>query len=581
LGLLLAFKVLNYVPPANGNPPDGQITDIIVVDNNEAQISANLGAPVSFSSLAPAMSQAAMGDFTLFTQFVQSFDVDFIASTATGGVNYSAPDGDDLLVGSAYDDVLAGRWGQNIFIGLAGADQFIGSTSKNALDIAYYASEGGPGGIVADMSAGTIIDTFGDTDSVQSIEIVVGTAHNDVYTGDDQWGEFNPGAGSDIANMGGGLDYLRYSENMSSYSLDLALGLITHLSSGDVDQFSGVEFLVFGDTVIATEETVNFGRWGGDDLLLLNSGTGTFSYRELDYGATVATLASVGAVSKVAIGNFSADFTDDVLYRTASGWYGRLDSEGANTNIGFRNGQTLLAVGDFNGNGHDDLLFRTDASGWYSMLEGATTGMNLGYRTGQTLVGVGDFNGDGKDDMLFRSGSGWLSYVQGGSFANVNVGFRSGQELLAIGDFDGNGKDDLLFRSTSSGWMSYAEGATGANVNLGYRTGQSLLGVGDFNDDGAADMLFARSSGWMSYLDGDTGANVNVGFAPSSTTLRSIGDYDGDGASDLLFANGSTGAMTIMSGAVSSDLIALGNLDGQTLASADFGTNMGDDMLIA
>ena len=129
--------------------------------------------------------------------------------------------------------------------------------------------------------------------------------------------------------------------------------------------------------------------------------------------------------------------------------------------------------------------------------------------------------------------------------------------------------------------MSYAEGATGANVNLGYRTGQTLLGVGDFNDDGAADMLFARTSGWMSYLDGDTGANVNVGFAPSSTTLRSIGDYDGDGASDLLFANGSTGAMTIMSGAVGGDLIAFGNLNGQTLASADFGTNMGNDMLIA
>ena len=581
-GLALAVRVLNYAPSGPGGMPDGNVATIYVVQNNQAVVSASLSEPILFSSMLPALQQASAGDFTLFNQFIQSFDVDFYANSATGGVTYSAPDGNDVLVGSMYDDELTGRWGQNIFIGLGGNDHFIGSDAGEALDVAYYASETGPNGIVANLATGTIVDTYGDTDTVVGIDVVVGTIHDDVLTGNDKWSEFNPGAGNDTVDMGKGLDYLRYSESMSNFSVQYAAGQITNLMTGDVDSFSGVEFLVLGNTVIALEENVNLGQWAGDDLLLLNTSNGALRSQEMDGGvAAVDTLGSVGVLSKVAIGNFSADFTDDVLYRTASGWYGRLDSEGVNTNIGFRNGQTLLAVGDFNGNGKDDLLFRTDASGWYSLLEGATTGMNLGYRTGQTLVGVGDFNGDGMDDMLFRSGSGWLSFVQGGSFANVNVGFRSGQDLLAIGDFDGDGKDDLLFRSTSSGWMSYAEGATGANVNLGYRTGQSLLGVGDFNDDGAADMLFARSSGWMSYLDGDTGANVNVGFAPSNTTLRSIGDYDGDGASDLLFVNGSTKDMAIMSGAVGGALIAFGTLNGHVLASADFGTNMGDDMLIA
>ncbi|WP_137150054.1 VCBS repeat-containing protein [Devosia sp. FKR38] len=580
-GLALAIRVLNYAPSGPGGMPDGNVATIYVVQNNQAVVSASLSEPILFSSMLPALQQVSAGDFTLFNQFIQSFDVDFYANSATGGVSYSAPDGNDLLVGSMYDDELTGRWGQNVYIGLAGADHFIGSTSNNALDVAYYASEGGPGGILANLAVGIIIDTFGDADTVDNIDIVVGTAQGDLFIGGDSWSEFQPGAGNDTANMGKGIDFVRYSESRASFSIDLALGRITHLATGDADHINEAEFLVFGDAVIATEEFVSFGRWAGDDLLLLNTGTGTFRYQELDGGAAVTTLGSVGAVSQVAIGNFSADFTDDVLYRTSGGWYGRIDSAGVNTNIGFRSGQTLLAVGDFNGNGRDDLLFRTDASGWYSILEGATTGVNLGYRSGQTLVGVGDFNGDGQDDMLFRSGSGWLSYVRGGNFANVNVGFRSGQDLLAIGDFDGDGKDDLLFRSTSSGWMSYAQGATGANVNLGYRTGQTLLGVGDFTDDGRSDMLFARASGWMSYLDGDSGANVNVGFAPSGTTLRSIGDYDGDGDSDLLFANGSTGAMTVFSGAVAATAIAFGNLNGQALVSADFGTNMGNDMLIA
>lgn len=580
-GQLLVLRVLGYAPPAGESLPDGQVTDIYMVANNQTLLSANLGGPVAFSALLAPLTQAAGGDFTLFNQFVLSFDVDFIAATATGGVTYAAPDGNDLLVGSAFGDVLTGRLGQNVYIGLAGADHFIGSTSNNALDVAYYANEGGPGGILANLAVGIIIDTFGDADTVDNIDIVVGTAQGDLFIGSDGWSEFQPGAGNDTANMGKGIDFVRYSESRASFSIDLTLGYITHLATGDADHVNEAEFLVFGDAVIATEEFASFGRWAGDDLLLLNTGSGTFRFQELDSGAAVTTLASVGAVSQVAIGNFSADFTDDVLYRTSGGWYGRIDSNGVNTNIGFRSGQTLLAVGDFNGNGRDDLLFRTDASGWYSILEGATTGVILGYRSGQTLVGVGDFNGDGQDDMLFRSGSGWLSYVRGGNFANVNVGFRSGQDLLAIGDFDGDGKDDLLFRSTSSGWMSYAQGATGANVNLGYRTGQTLLGVGDFNDDGRSDMLFARASGWMSYLDGDSGANVNVGFAPSGTTLRSIGDYDGDGDSDLLFANGASGAMTMMSGAVAATALAFGNLNGQALVSADFGTNMGNDMLIA
>lgn len=580
-GIYLLLRVANFVPAVGSGMPNGDVYAVQVVQNSQGLITANLGATVPYSVLRPTLEQAASGDFTLFNAFIQSFDVDFNASAATGGVTYLAPDGNDVLVGSFYDDVLTGRWGQNVYIGLAGADHFIGSSSNNALDVAYYASEAGPVGIDANLATGTIIDTFGTIDTVEQIDIVVGTVYADHFIGHDGWSEFQPGAGNDTADMGKGIDFVRYSESRASFGIDLALGRITHLATGDVDQIRGAEFLVFGDAVIATEEFVSFGRWAGDDLLLLTTGTGTFRVQELDGGAAVTTLASVGAVSQVAIGNFAADFTDDVLYRTASGWYGRIDSAGVNTNIGFRSGQTLLAVGDFNGNGRDDLLFRTDASGWYSILEGATTGTNLGYRSGQTLVGVGDFNGDGKDDMLFRSGSGWLSYVQGGSFANVNVGFRSGQDMLAIGDFDGDGKDDLLFRSTSSGWMSFAQGATGANVNLGYRTGQTLLGVGDFNDDGASDMLFARSSGWMSYLDGESGANVNVGFAPSGTSLRSIGDYDGDGDSDLLFAHGRTGAMTMMSGAVAATAMAFGTLNGQALASADFGTNMGHDMLIA
>jgi len=74
-------------------------------------------------------------------------------------------------------------------------------------------------------------------------------------------------------------------------------------------------------------------------------------------------------------------------------------------------------VGDFNGDGWPDILWRNASSGlnyvWY--MNGATYIGNDQIMTVSDLtwqiVGVGDFNGDGKPDILWRNTSSGLNYV--------------------------------------------------------------------------------------------------------------------------------------------------------------------------
>jgi hypothetical protein len=72
------------------------------------------------------------------------------------------------------------------------------------------------------------------------------------------------------------------------------------------------------------------------------------------------------------------------------------------------NSFTLPAIGDFNGDGRADLLWRDTTNGWVStwgpsLIAAAGVG-NPG--TGWTPVGTGDYNGDGKADILFQNTDG-------------------------------------------------------------------------------------------------------------------------------------------------------------------------------
>ena len=180
----------------------------------------------------------------------------------------------------------------------------------------------------------------------------------------------------------------------------------------------------------------------------------------------------------------------------------------------------LADVGDFNGSGRADILWKNSSNGYLGLwMDGtdqwvALPASNLG--SGQSLIGMGDVNGDGKDDILINS-NGVLGYwdITGilddtSSTPEWNAfGIHVGNEWETIGcaDFDGNGKADIVLWRDSDGYVGTYMNCD-VNDFRGIYPGASkdewgLPGFGDYNGDGCDDVLVRNlASGALGYWDG-------------------------------------------------------------------------------
>lgn len=114
--------------------------------------------------------------------------------------------GADILKGGAGNDILLGGYGKDTVNGGKGDDVLSGSKGDDTLnggagvDVADYSQNhisGGFLGIDADLSAGTVVDMFGNTDSLSNIEGVNGSIFNDSISGSDADETFNGNGGDD------------------------------------------------------------------------------------------------------------------------------------------------------------------------------------------------------------------------------------------------------------------------------------------------------------------------------------------------------------------------------------------------
>jgi len=124
----------------------------------------------------------------------------------------------------------------------------------------------------------------------------------------------------------------------------------------------------------------------------------------------------------------------------------------------------IVGSGDFDGDGKTDVLWRNAATGqnYVYFMDGRTIKPSEGFlRTVDDLswkvAGVGDFDGDGKADILWRNDATGDTYIylmdgrtiKGEGFLRT-VADPSWQ-IAGVGDFDGDGKADVLWRNASSG----------------------------------------------------------------------------------------------------------------------------------
>jgi len=139
-----------------------------------------------------------------------------------------------------------------------------------------------------------------------------------------------------------------------------------------------------------------------------------------------------------------------------------------------------------------------------------TSSGSLGYVSSDwTIKGVGDFNGDGKTDILWRNSTTGQVYLWlingtvmsgGGSVTYIT----SDWVIQGIGDFNGDGDADILWRNTTTGevyiWLMNGSTLTSSG-SLGYVSSDwSIAGVGDFNGDGKSDILWRNTTTGQVYL---------------------------------------------------------------------------------
>jgi len=343
-----------------------------------------------------------------------------------------------------------------------------------------------------------------------------------------------------------------------------------------------VDWLAMGTVSYATWECGGPGDINGDgqvDILWRNRNTYRVGAWLMNAGVYVGWL-DMGTVSYAAwdllgVGSFNADAHLDILWRsdnpgelgawlmnagTRTGW---LDVESM-TYAGWQLGVVgdyadleLGGSGDFNEDGHDDILWRhktTNVVGVWLMDGGRYIGwleMETVSYAGWELGGIGDFNGDTHVDILWRNKAtdavgawlmnagaytGWLG-MQSVSSANWAFG--------GVGDFNGDGHVDILWRNKNDNrvgaWLMTNGVYTGwlAMQTVSYADWEAC-GIGDFNNDSHVDIL------WRNVNTNVLGAwllnnGVYTGWLGMQTVVYSawesggLGDFNDDGDLDILW----------------------------------------------
>ena len=226
-----------------------------------------------------------------------------------------------------------------------------------------------------------------------------------------------------------------------------------------------------------------------------------------------------------------------------------------------------LAVGDFNGDGQDDLAVQKYASNYdlhCSILLSAGDGTFLpptdylvtpggGYSTLRT----GDFNNDGKTDLAFND----HAYLSGSYKTFVRVLFGNGNgtfdptpspmypvadgatDYLAVGDFDGDGKSDLAIHTeypspiVSVLWGK-GDGTFEPHQEYAVDAWAGGLTAADLNGDGITDLATTHSDTGLVQIDLGNKARTfqtRLHFSTDATPAGlSTGDLNGDGNQDLM-----------------------------------------------
>jgi Ca2+-binding RTX toxin-like protein len=469
--------------------------------------------------------------------------------------------GNDHLDGGDGADTVGGLDGDDVLVGAAGDDVLNGGAGH---DGASYAES--TAAVTVDLTAGSAV---GDgTDTVHSVEDVLGSSLGDALTGDAGANSIDGGPGDDVVAGSGGDDLLAGSAGVDTASYASAAGpvsasLTTNTVSGDGDDdLTGVENLVGSgfDDVLSGDAGVNAidggagGDWlrglGGDDALDGGPGADTVSFAASPGPVTAdldGTAVGEGADRLARFENLVGSSFSDALTGDA----------GANSILG-GNGNDTLAGGGGNdtvngGAGVDTATFAGAAHGvTVSLTAGTAVGDGadgliglenvVGSRFADVLTGNADANtlrgGIGDDRLAGVAGNDTLDGGAGVDTVSFAAASKAVTVSLVAGSAGGDGADRLAGVENLIG-SSFAD-------RLGGSAGVNTLWGGGGNDglfaEGGNDVIDGGAGNDM--VDGGSGRDRLSGRSGNDTLTGRSGNDALDGGADFDRGDGGTGLDT-------------------------------------
>ncbi|MDO8422077.1 MAG: calcium-binding protein, partial [Parvibaculum sp.] len=286
----------------------GDGIDTARYDNSSAGISINL-----FLTTAQTGGDAVGDTLTSIENVVGSAYQDLLAGNHAANVLYGGG-GNDSIYGNGGNDTIYGEAGNDTLIGQGGADYIDGGDGIDTLGFDYSAV-----GVTVNLLSGTGVGGEAEGDTYVNIENIHGSNHNDILIGNAGANVLSGlagndvldgGAGADTLDGGDGTDTVTYATAAAAVNVNLTTGVGSGAAAGDT--YISIESIVgssYNDTLIGNSGNNGFVGGLGADTINGGGGFDWASYKASAAGVTV-NLNGGGAASTVVTVEGGVSVTD-------------------------------------------------------------------------------------------------------------------------------------------------------------------------------------------------------------------------------------------------------------------------------
>ncbi len=477
----------------------------------------------------------------------------------TGGAGADILDGgddNDTLSGGDGNDTISGGNGNDTITGGAGNDTLNGGLGTDALT---YAGETGGCGITINVSAGTITDTYGNTDTVDGFETSQGSQYNDTL-----WLNQNKLETVTSIDGGDGTDTIKVTYvNADLRTNDLSQAItFTNIEKVKLDATSNSVSAAFNASQILALTGLQVDSTGaGDTTLSVIMDSANLDLSGLTFGS-----------------GWNADQGADTVQITGTAANNAIVGTSKADTIIIGNGDDTVNAGDGNdtittNDGGTGYLYSTDTingGGGYDTLNVATSSNDLDDWHG--VVNVEKINVLGSSEVSVNAAA---SLVTSGNSLEIDA-----HTLTGNFNFDGSaaagtltvhgtvtGTDVLIGGAGTDDTITYAQASSAVTVDLTQKSQQNTGGGGLDTLDGFEKLI---GSAYNDTLKGDQGNNEIWGGAGNDS-------IDGKWGTDTLHGDAGTDTISFAS-ATSAAVFSLATSTSQNVS---VGGGTGEGIVIA